>query len=38
MCVKYGYGQLASVDQTPLPFSFTEGEMYSDKGEKTVWV
>ena len=30
--------QIANVDQTPLPFCFTNGGTYSDTGDKTVWV
>ena len=30
--------QIANVDQTPLPFSFTSGGTYADTGDKTVWV
>ena len=30
--------QIANVDQTPLPFSFTSGGTYTDTGDKTVWV
>lgn len=26
------------MDQTPLPFCFTDGETYADTGDKTVWV
>ena len=29
---------IANVDQTPLPFTFTDGATYADTGEKTVWV
>ena len=29
---------IANVDQTPLPFTFTDGATYVDTGEKTVWV
>ena len=29
---------MANVDQTPLPFTFTEGRTYADKGEKSIWV
>ena len=29
---------MASVDQTPLPFTFTDGPVYKNKGAKTVWV
>ena len=29
---------LANVDQTPLPFTFTNGPTYEEKGAKTVWV
>ena len=30
--------QIANVNQTPLPFSFTNVGTYSDTGDKTVWV
>ena len=30
--------RIANVDQTPLPFSFTNGGTYNDTGDKTVWV
>ena len=30
--------QIANVDQTPLPFSFTNGGTYADTADKTVWV
>ena len=30
--------QIANVDQTPLPFTFTNGGTYADTGDKTVWV
>ena len=26
------------MDQTPLPFSFCDGETYTDTGEQSVWV
>ena len=29
---------MANVDQTPLPFTFTNGSTYETKGAKTVWV
>ena len=35
---KWTLRQVANVDQTPLPFTFTEGSTYADKGDKTVWV
>ena len=35
---KFSWQQMANVDQTPLPFAFTDGQTYSDKGEKSVWV
>ena len=28
---------VANVDQTPLPFTFTNGSTYKNKGAKTVW-
>ena len=30
--------QIANMDQTPLPFSFRDGETYTDTGEQSVWV
>ena len=30
--------QIANMDQTPLPFSFTSGDTYADTGDKTVWI
>ena len=30
--------QVANMDQTPLPFSFCDGETYADTGEQSVWV
>ena len=30
--------QVANMDQTPLPFSFCDGETYTDTGEQSVWV
>ena len=35
---KWNKSQVANVDQTPLPFTFTEGSTYADKGDRTVWV
>lgn len=29
---------MANVDQTPLPFTFTNGPTYETKGAKTMWV
>ena len=29
---------IANVDQTPLPFTFTNGSTYESKGASTVWV
>ena len=29
---------IANMDQTPLPFTFTDGSTYSDRGERSVWV
>ena len=26
------------MDQTPLPFAFSEGNTYADRGEQTLWV
>ena len=30
--------KIANVDQTPLPFTFTDGSTYSNKGDKTIWI
>ena len=30
--------QIANMDQTPLSFSFCDGDTYADKGESSVWV
>ena len=35
---KWSEHQNASMDQTPLPFTFADGETYSDKGDRSVWV
>ena len=35
---KFQLHQVANVDQTPLPFCFTDGATYADTGDKTVWV
>ena len=35
---KYSLGRIANVDQTPLPFCFTDGPTYEDTGSSTVWV
>ena len=35
---RFALQQIANVDQTPLPFSFTNGGTYADTGDKTVWV
>ena len=35
---RFSLQQIANVDQTPLPFSFTNGGTYADTGDKTVWV
>ena len=35
---KFTLCQIANIDQTPLPFTFTDGGTYADKGEKSVWV
>ena len=35
---KFSMQQMANVHRTPLPFAFTDGQTYSDKGEKSVWV
>ena len=29
---------IANMDQTPLPFTFSDGETYADKGDHSVWV
>ena len=29
---------IANMDQTPLPFTFSDGETYADTGEHSVWV
>ena len=29
---------MSSVDQTPLPFTFTDGPAYKNKSAKAVWV
>ena len=34
---KFELCQIANMDQMPLPFTFTNGGTYADKGEKTVW-
>ena len=35
---RFKLSQVANMDQTPLLFSFCEGPIYADTGEKTVWV
>ena len=35
---KFELGQIANVDQTPLPFTFASGETYANTGDKTIWV
>ena len=35
---KFHLSYIANVDQTPLPFSFTDGPTYDDVGVKSVWV
>ena len=35
---KFELSQIANVDQTPLPFTFTDGTTYDDTGASTVWV
>ena len=35
---KWTHRQVANVDQTPLPFTFSQGSTYADKGDKTIWV
>ena len=29
---------IANIDQTPLPFTFSDGKTYADKGDHSVWV
>lgn len=35
---KWTLSQIANVDQTPLPFTFTDGATYADTGENSVLV
>ena len=35
---KFELRKIANVDQTPLPFTFTDGTTYEDTGASTVWV
>ena len=35
---KWNKNQIANVDQTPLPLTFTEGSTYADKGDRSIWV
>lgn len=35
---KFELKQIANVDQTPLPFTFTDGTTYEDTGASSVWV
>ena len=35
---RFKLSQIANMDQTPLPFSFTNGDTYADTGDKTVWI
>jgi len=35
---QFNTSNLGNVDQTPLPFTFTNGPTYEEKGAKTVWV
>ena len=35
---RFKLSQIANMDQTPLPFSFTSGDTYPDTGDKTVWI
>ena len=35
---KFKLSQITNVDQTPLPFTFTDGTTYDDTGASTVWV
>ena len=35
---KWNPRTIANMDQTPLPFSFTQGSTYADRGEKSVWI
>ena len=34
---KFELRKIANVDQTPLPFTFTDGTTYEDTGASTVW-
>ena len=35
---KFSLQQMAKVDQSPLPFAFTDGQTYNEKREKFVWM
>ena len=35
---KWTHSQVANVDQTLLPFTFTDGSTYADTGDKTIWI
>ena len=35
---RFGLHQIANMDQTPLPFSFTSGPTYDTTNSSTVWV
>ena len=35
---QFGSDNVANVDQTPMPFMFTNGPTYEERGAKTVWV
>ena len=35
---RFGLHQIANMDQTPLPFCFTDGTTYDQTGAQTVWV
>ena len=35
---QFQLSKVANMDQTPLPFCFTDGETYADTGDKTIWV
>ena len=35
---RFSLAQIANMDQTPLPFTFSSGETYADTGDRTVWI
>lgn len=35
---RFKLSQIANMDQTPLPFCFTDGSTYEERGNQTVWV